>query len=245
MVSLTTERGEPSATSSRDRRCDGNSLDVGDGRGTAEESDIGRERRLQSGLALLALNGFDEGCLFTADVGTGASVQIDVKVVAGSAGVLSDETGGIGLVDGLLNVRCFLVEFTSDVDVGLIASQLGASIDNGVKLTSRGVHGSTGHQTTLDQLVRVASHNLSVLAGSRFTLIRIDDQVPRSLVLFPSRLVHERPLETGRESGTTSTSQTGVLNLLNNPRVALEQDLLGLVPVTARLSACRDVNCCA
>ena len=65
--------------------------------------------------------------------------------------------------------------------------------------------------------MRVASHNLSVLAGSGFTLIRIDDQVPRSLVLFPSRLVHERPLETGRESGTTSTSQTGVFDLLDDP----------------------------
>jgi hypothetical protein len=57
------------------------------------------------------------------DVGTGASVQVDVKVVAGSAGILSDETGGIGLVDGLLNVRCFLVEFTSNVDVGCKESE--------------------------------------------------------------------------------------------------------------------------
>ena len=123
MVSLTTKRGEPCATSTRNRWCDGNGLDVGNGRGATEKSDIGGERRLQSGLTLLALDGFDQSGLFTTDVGTGASVQVDVKVVAGSAGILSDETGGIGLVDGLLNVRCFLVEFTSNVDVGCKESE--------------------------------------------------------------------------------------------------------------------------
>jgi hypothetical protein len=44
-------------------------------------------------------------------------VQVDVEVVARVAGVFANEPGLVGLVDGLLDVRGFLVEFTANVDV--------------------------------------------------------------------------------------------------------------------------------
>lgn len=46
-------------------------------------------------------------------------------------------------------------------------------------------------------------------------------------------LVHETPLETRGETGTTTSTETRSLHLVQDPIVALEQDLLGLVPVTA------------
>jgi hypothetical protein len=49
---------------------------------------------------------------------TGTSVKIDVKVVAGITGVLSNQASLVSLVDSLLDVRSLLVELSSDVDVG-------------------------------------------------------------------------------------------------------------------------------
>jgi hypothetical protein len=45
-------------------------------------------------------------------------VKVDVKVVARVTSVFADETGLVSLIDSLLNVRCLLVELSSDVDVG-------------------------------------------------------------------------------------------------------------------------------
>lgn len=46
-------------------------------------------------------------------------------------------------------------------------------------------------------------------------------------------LLHESPLHSGRESGTSTTTKTGRRHLLQNPVLALENDLLRLVPVNA------------
>jgi hypothetical protein len=45
-------------------------------------------------------------------------MQVDVEVVSRVTGVFTDKTGLVSFVDGLLNVGCFLVEFSSDVNVG-------------------------------------------------------------------------------------------------------------------------------
>ena len=46
------------------------------------------------------------------------------------------------------------------------------------------------------------------------------------------RLVHETPLETSRETGTTTTSKTRFLHFLEDPFMTLEENLFGLVPIT-------------
>lgn len=46
-------------------------------------------------------------------------------------------------------------------------------------------------------------------------------------------LVHETPLQSRGETGTTTSTESRLLHLVQDPVVSLEQDLLGLVPVTA------------
>lgn len=116
-VPLSTESSEPRSSSSGDGRGDRDSLDVGDGGRASEKTNIGREGGLQSGLSLFALDGLDQSRLLSTDVSTSASVEVDIERVSGSAGVLADKAGLVRLIDGLLDVRAFLVELSSDVDV--------------------------------------------------------------------------------------------------------------------------------
>jgi hypothetical protein len=62
----------------------------------------------------------------------------------------------IYLLDGNLKVGSFIVELSSDVDVG-----------------RPGAHGPARHQATLHQLVRIMPHDLSVLKVKRFLFLII------------------------------------------------------------------------
>ena len=102
----------------------------------------------------------------------------------------------------------------------------------------------------------VAAQNFTVLAGTRLTLVRVHNEIAGSAeresghlvgkrrgiprVLLPAGLVHETPLQSTRETRTTTSSQTGILDRLNNPGVALQDDVLGFVPVPARLDTSGD-----
>lgn len=123
-VPLASESGKPATASTSDRGGDGDGLDIGDGGRTTEETDIGREWGLEPRLPLLALQRLDESGLFSADVGSGTSVEVDVKVVARAAGVLADKASLVRLVDRLLDVSGLLVEFSSNVDVGYRSAML-------------------------------------------------------------------------------------------------------------------------
>ena len=50
--------------------------------GQPKKTEISRERWLESGFALFAFEGFDQSGFFTANVGSGALRNVDVKVVA-------------------------------------------------------------------------------------------------------------------------------------------------------------------
>ena len=73
-------------------------LDIVDGGRAAVEADVGRERRLQPRLALLALEAFQQRGFLAADVGAGAVVDVEVEVPAVDV-VLADQLGLVGLVD--------------------------------------------------------------------------------------------------------------------------------------------------
>jgi hypothetical protein len=140
------------------------------------------------------------------------------------------------------------------------------------KRTGVGVHGTSSDQASLNELVRISTKNLAILAvgcsvtvsslkdaqraanrldakraavsrcrdgkdvpSTRLSLIGVDDEVSWSTVGLPVGLVHEGPLETGGESSSSSATETRVLDLLNDPRVALEDDILGAVPVATFL----------
>ena len=117
-VSLTPKAGEPLSTSAANRRSDRDSFDVCDGGRAAEEAYISRERWLQPWLALLALDTLYESGLLSTDVRTSTTMDVDVKVVTGVAGILADEPVSVGLIDGLLYVLCLLVELPTNVDIG-------------------------------------------------------------------------------------------------------------------------------
>lgn len=219
-VALGAERREPAGSATHDGRTDGNSLNIGDGAGAAEQTDGGGEGGLQARLAGLALDRLDERGLLTTDIGTHSAVDVNIEVVACAAGVLTDEASLVGFVDGPLEYGCFMVEFATDVDVGGV-----------------GVHRTTDNEATLDQLVGVLAHDLTVLACARFTLIGVDNQVSGSRILIPVLEVHERLMQirelmgfprlpvmarwrtyvfqTRGETGTTTTTQTRGLDLGN------------------------------
>jgi len=44
-------------------------------------------------------------------------------------------------------------------------------------------------------------------------------------------LVHEAPLQSRRETGATTSTETGFFHFVQDPFMTLEQNLLGLVPV--------------
>lgn len=174
LVTLTAKAGKPVATASANGGGDSDSLDVGDSGRASEKTDSSGERGFETGLAGLSLEGLDEGGLLTADVGTGTTVDEDVEVVSGVAGVLANQSILVCLVDGVLENGSLVNELAADVDVG-----------------GGGVHRSAGDEAALDKLVGILSHNLAVLAGSGLALIGVDDQISRLVVLVPVLEVHE------------------------------------------------------
>jgi hypothetical protein len=174
LVALTAEACEPVTSTTTDGGCDGDGLDVGDGRRASEQTNGGRERRLQTGLSGLTLERFDKRSLLTTDIGAHASVDVDIEIVAGTAGVLANETSLVCLLDGALENCSLVVELSTDVDV-----------------SGGGVHGTAGDETALDELVWVLAHDFAVFAGSGLTLIGVDDQVAGLGVLVPVLEVHE------------------------------------------------------
>ncbi|WPK23735.1 hypothetical protein PUMCH_000980 [Australozyma saopauloensis] len=219
-VSLTTKACEPVTTSSQNGWSNSNGLDIGNSGWSTEQTNTGREWRLQSWLTGLTLYGLNERGLLTTNVSTHTSVDVDIKVVTGATSVLTNQASLVSLVDGLLQHNGFVIELTTDVNVG------GSS-----------VHTSTSQQTALNQLVRVLSDDLTILTGTRLTLIGINDQVTRTWVLVPSWRVHERPLETRWETSASTASQAGFLHLVDDPLVTLQDDLFCFVPITHFLGA--------
>lgn len=117
-IPLPSKSSKPRSTSSSNRGRHSNRLDICHGRRTTEQSYIGREWRLESWFTLFTLDGFDQSGFFSANVCSGTPMQVDVERVSCPTRVFSDESSFVSLVDGLLDVRCFLVELSSDVDVG-------------------------------------------------------------------------------------------------------------------------------
>ena len=54
-------------------------------------------------------------------------------------------------------------------------------------------------------------------------------------IVLPPRLVHETPLEAAGEASPTTSAQPRVFDLLDDPRVAFEDDIFCTVPVTTAL----------
>eukprot|EP01139_Manchomonas_bermudensis_P011216 Amastigsp_a342364_35.p2 type:complete len:301 gc:universal Amastigsp_a342364_35:929-27(-) len=202
---------KPVAAAPPDRGRHGNGLDVRHGRGAAPGADVGGERRLEARLALLALERLDEGGLFAADVGAHPAVGVDVERVARAARVLSQEPRLVRLGNGAVERLGLAIELAAHVDVrGL------------------GAHRKARNETPLDELVRVMTHDLAVLARPGLALVGVDDKVLGAPVV---GLQHERPLEPGGEPSTATATEPRLLDLVEEPLGSLLNELFGLVPV--------------
>ena len=98
--------------------------------------------------------------------------------------------------------------------------------DTGVNVSGISVHRATGGEIAFDDFVGIATHGFIVLAGSRFTLVNIDDEVPRSkqvsgwtgtmdvkevgelLIVSLTRLVRVTPLGCTGETDTSMSMRT-------------------------------------
>ena len=210
------DAGEPGRAAPQDVRHDRDRLDVVDRARTAVEADIGRERRLQTRLALLAFEAFEQRGLLAADIGAGAVMDHEVERKTVNV-VLADETSLIGLVHRGLQTFALTDELAADIDVAVVR-----------------IHGERGDQAALDQEMRVVPHDLAILAGAGFGLVGVDHEIMRPAVRL---LGHERPFEPGREAGAAAAAQPRGLHLVDDPVAALLQHRLGAVPGAARARA--------
>ena len=208
------EAGEPGATAAQDGRNHRDGLDVVHRGGAAIEADRRRERRLQPGHALLALEGFDERRLFAADIRTGTAMQVEVEVPARPGRVRAEQPGLIGLVDRRLQDDSLVVVLAADVDVGGMSA-----------------HREARDQAALDQRLRIVADDVAVLAGAGLGLVAVYDEIGGAPVR--RGLGHEAPLHAGREAGAATAAQARLLHLLDDPVPALGDDARRAVPVAA------------
>ena len=175
LITLAAETCEPvsSASANGGRHSDG--LDIGDGGGASEKTDGSRERRLETRLSGLTLQGFNERGLLTTHICAHSSMDEDVEIIARATGVLADQASLVCLLDGTLQYGSLVVELSSDVDV-----------------CGGGVHSTPGDEAALDELVGVLAHDLTVLAGSGLSLIGIDNEITGLCIVLPALGVHER-----------------------------------------------------
>ena len=191
------DAGEPFCAAAQNVRRNGNGFDIVHGAGTAIQAGIGRERRLQARLALLAFQAFQQRGFLATDISACAVADIDVEIPAGPGGVLADQPRVISLADRLFERDPLIDIFAADIDVaGVRAHRVG------------------GDQAALDQQVRIVAHDFPVLARARLGFVSVDDQIVRPFADF---LGHEGPFQAGRETGAATAAQARRLHLVDDP----------------------------
>ena len=114
------------------------------------------------------------------------------------------------------------------------------------------VHRATNGEIAFDEFVGITTQGFTVLAGSRSTLVSIDDGVPRSkqipertgtmdvkevgelLIVSLTRLVRITPLENTGKTDTSMGMRTRIFDSSNDP-VAVCENVIHPMPVSARL----------
>src|SRR5690606_19829328 len=112
------------------------------------EADIGWKRRFQPWLALLAFQALQQRRFLTADIGTGAMMNMNIEIPAALV-VLAQQSGIVAFVDRSLQRLALADEFAANVDVGDMRA-----------------HRETGNDAALDQRVRIMAENVTILAGA-------------------------------------------------------------------------------
>ena len=208
---------EPAAATAQNCRHNGDRLHVVDRRRAAIKTGPRREWRLHARHPFFALEAFQQGGFFAADIGACAVGQIDVEVPAGFAGIFAHQTCRIGLVNRVLQGFAFADIFATNVDVAGV-----------------GIHRERRDQAAFDQSMRIMAHDFTVFAGARLGFVGIDHKVAGAAIAF---LGHERPFQTGREPRTATATQARGFHFVHDPVAALFDDSRGAIPVPTRLCA--------
>src|SRR5712692_9501626 len=79
----------------------------------AVEADDGGKRWFQAGIATLALKGFHQGALFSADIGSCTTVYDHVQAVATAEDILADVARGVGFCNSTLKLSSGKGEFAT------------------------------------------------------------------------------------------------------------------------------------
>ena len=190
------EIGEPLTAVAHDGRHRGQGFGVVDRGRTAVQTEVGRERRLEAGLALLALEGFEQGRFLAADVGAGAEGRIQIEIDAAAEDVAAQIAGFVGFLHRLIEAL-----------VGLV-HELAAH----VVVTDGSADAVAGDDHALDQGVGIEAQDIAILAGARLRFVGVADDV-----FLPGGVArHEAPLQAGGETGAAATAQAGGLDLLDH-----------------------------
>mmetsp|Transcript_7723 Transcript_7723/g.47889 ORF Transcript_7723/g.47889 Transcript_7723/m.47889 type:complete len:475 (-) Transcript_7723:181-1605(-) len=211
VIVLSSEAREPARPSTQDGRRHGDRFYIGDCGRAPVQAHACWEGRLQTRLSLLAFQAFQQGGLFSADVGPSTIVDEEIVVVPAAAGVFPQETRVVGFLPGLLQSKPFVDVLSADVNVA-----------------DAGTHAYTCQEAAFQQLVRIVSHDLAILARSWLRFVRVDDEVRRSSV---RSFGHEAPFQSGWEARTSSSTQSRRLDFVDDPISSHFDQFLGLVPI--------------
>jgi hypothetical protein len=135
-------------------------LDVVDRRRLPEEPDLDREGRLVARLAAPTLDRFEEGGLLAADVGPGATPELDVEGPARAGDVVAEEAGRPGGLDRRGQASLGQRVLTPEVEVA-----------------ARRARGEALDRDRLDDRERVGLHEHAVLERARFGFVGVAHDV--------------------------------------------------------------------
>ena len=214
-ISLAPQSGKPACAPPANCWPHGNAFNIIDRGRAAVEPDICRKWRLQPRHALFTFKAFNKCGFLTANIRARPVMHVNIIRPARICRVFAQQPVGISLIDRALQGFALAHELAAHVNIA-----------------SMRAHRETGQQATFQQFMRLVAHNIAVFARARLGLVGVDDQIMRSAIIF---FWHERPFQTGRETGATATAQAGIFHLVNYPVTAFFDKISCIVPVAPRL----------
>ena len=160
------------------------------------DADGGREGRFGTRVGAAAFQRVDQRGLFAADVAAGTGVDEQLEIEAAAEDVLAEQAGGLGFVDGAVEVARRVDVFAAQEDVAAV-----------------GLQRARGNQHAFHQQVRQLLHEHAVLPGVRLHLVRVAQQVADVQRLV---LRHQAPLHAGGEARAAAALEAGVLDGLDD-----------------------------
>src|SRR5262245_6662283 len=120
-----------------------------------------------------------------ANVSTGASMEIDVKGVAGAQNIFAEIAMLVGILNGFFEDQGLVVILATNIEVAGTRSD-----------------GIAGDRDPFHEQERGFFDDNAILAGTRFTFVGVHDHVLRLV----AGLRNEAPLHAGWEAGATTAA---------------------------------------